>query len=291
MRICAVTLNYFGAEDTIACTNQLCRQQVERVCVVDNSADTGQAARLTGAFAGQKKIMLLETGENVGFAAGVNYGLRRLTLSDFDAVLVVNNDTLIPDGFIANLTNGAYTTGLHIAGPTIHHYPNTKKLWSRGSHYNAWFGLVTHRPVPPGTIFYLTGCCLLIQCPVFRTIGMFDERFFMYGEDVEFCFRAARAGLKTGVIDEAILFHKTSASSVNNSFFYEQQVARSHLLLSQCLFDRPGTRLLSTCTKIIALCARVLLRTLRFGNLNALKGLLSAMFQNRSSNEPSNRVE
>ena len=279
MRICAVILNYFGAEDTIACVQQLCTQNIERVCVVDNSADADQAALLAAAFAGQDTIVLLETGKNIGFAAGINYGLRHLQLPDFDAVLVLNNDTLIPDGFIEILCSSACAADLQIAGPRIHHYPDTARLWSRGSWYNAWFGLVTHRPLAlPGNISYLTGCCLLIQCRVFETIGLFDERFFMYGEDVDFCFRAARAGLKTGVIDDAVLYHKANASSRNNSFFYEQQVARAHLHLSQCLFERRSTRTLSACVKIPILCVRALLRTLRFGNLNAIKGLMSALF-------------
>ncbi len=292
MRICAVILNYFGAEDTIACARQLCTQNIERVCVVDNSADADQAARLADAFAGQDTIVLLETGKNIGFAAGINYGLRHLPLSDFDAVLVLNNDTLIPDGFIENLTSAACAAGLQLAGPRIHHYPDTEKLWSRGSWYNAWFGLVTHRPLAlPGNISYLTGCCLLIQCRVFETIGLFDERFFMYGEDVDFCFRAARAGLKTGVIDDAVLYHKANASSRNNSFFYEQHIARAHLHLSQCLFERRSTQTLSACAKIPLLCVRALLRTLRFGNLNAIKGLLSALFKNNPQNRSSARMQ
>ncbi len=285
MRICAVILNYFGAEDTIACVRQLCRQPVERVCVVDNSADSDQTARLTAAFAGQDRIILLETGKNAGFAAGVNYALRRMPLSDFDAILVLNNDTLIPDGFIENFTASACTANLQIAGPKIHHYPDTEKLWSRGSWYNAWFGLVTHSPLPlPKNIFYLTGCCMLIQCTVLEKIGMFDERFFMYGEDVEFCFRAAQAGLRIGVIEETMMFHKASASSVNNSIFYEQQVASAHLNLSQCLFEHSGSRMLSACVKITVLCARALLRTLRFRNLNALKALTSALFKKNPQN-------
>jgi GT2 family glycosyltransferase len=292
MRICAVILNYFGTEDTIACALQLCAQNIDRVCVVDNSADADQAARLAAAFAGQGTLVLLETGKNIGFAAGINYGLRHLQLSDFDAVLVLNNDTLIPDGFIKNLTSAACATGLQLAAPRIQHYPDTEKLWSRGSWYNTWFGLVTHNPLPlPGNISYLTGCCLLIQCRVFETIGLFDERFFMYGEDVDFCFRAARSGLKTGVIEDAVLYHKANASSRNNSFFYEQQVARAHLHLSQCLFERRSTQTLSACVKIPILCVRALLRTLRFGNLNAIKGLLSALFQNKPQNSPCVRVK
>lgn len=290
MRICAVMLNYYGAGDTITCVRQLYDQNIERICVVDNSADTAQAARLAGAFEGMDKIVLFETGENIGFSAGVNHALKKLQLSDFDAVLVLNNDTRIPDNFLANLGGAASAARLHIAGPRIHHYPDTEKLWSRGSWYNAWLGLVTHRALLlPGNIFYLTGCCLLIERSVFEKIGFFDEGFFMYGEDVDFCVRAARAGLRTGVIDTAILFHKTSASSLNNSFFYEQQVVQSHLRLSQRLFNNRGAQALSICLKTAVLCMRALLRTLRFGNLNALKGLLAALCGNSAASRPSVR--
>jgi GT2 family glycosyltransferase len=280
MQICAVIVNYFGAHDTIACARQLCLQPVKRICVVDNSSDATESARLAGAFAGQETITLFETGKNGGFAAGVNYALRRVKLPDFDAVLVLNNDTSITDGFIETLAGAAQAHGLDIAGPRIHYYPDTKKLWSRGHWYNAWCALVTQRPLPlPGNVFYLTGCCLLIQCSVFHRLGLFNESFFMYGEDVDFCFRASRAGLKTGVVDEALLLHKTNASSRNNSFFYERQVARSHLRLSQSLFKTGYAQALAIRVKIPFLFMRALWRTFRFGNLNALKGLLHALGQ------------
>jgi len=285
MRLCAITLNYFGADDTIACVRQLCSQPVDHVCVVDNSADPGQAARITEAFAGHAGVRVLETGKNMGFAAGVNYGLRRLHLPDYDAVLVVNNDTVVPEGFVETLTRGAHAAGLQISGARIQCYPDTARLWSRGSWYNAWCGLITHQPLP-GSVFYLTGCCLLIQRPVFDAIGFFDERFFMYGEDVEFCFRAARAGLTAGVIDEAVLFHKTSAASINNSLFYEQQVTHAHLLLSRCLFKSSAARALAGAVKLPFMCMRALVRSLRFGNANAFTALMSVLLHEKPGRAP-----
>ncbi len=284
MRLCAITLNYFGADDTIACVRQLCSQAVDRVCVVDNSADPGQAARLFEAFAGDAGVRVLETGKNTGFAAGVNYGIRRLQ-PDCDAVLVLNNDTIVPDGCIEALTRGARASGLQIAGPRIQCYPAAARLWSRGSWYHPWCGLDTHRPLP-GSMFYITGCCMLIQRPVFSAIGLFDERFFMYGEDVEFCVRASRAGLAAGVIDEAVLYHKTSASALNNSLFYEQQVARAHLLLCRCLFEPRAVRLLSGCTKLPFLAVRAIVRSLRFGNANAVTGLINALMRRSAETPP-----
>jgi N-acetylglucosaminyl-diphospho-decaprenol L-rhamnosyltransferase len=275
MRVCAIILNYFGAADTAACVQQLCGQSIHAMCIVDNSADPDEAERLAAACAGHAHVRMLATGSNAGFAAGVNYGLRSLNLSDIDAVLILNNDTVIPEGFVETLTCGARAAGLQIAGPRIHQYPDTGRLWSRGWWYNAWSGLITRRRLP-GSLFFLSGCCLLIQSRVFKTIGLFDERFFMYGEDVEFCSRAGRASLSIGVIEDALLFHKTSASAGHNSLFYEQQVARAHLLLPHCLFTRRSLRALSTCPRLFSLSARALLRTLRFGNLNALKGLASA---------------
>ena len=90
----------------------------------------GAAAEL---LFGQDQVLVLETGRNAGFAAGTNHALQHLPLSGFDAVLILNNDTSLSDGFIEKLSNQARTRGLHIAGPRIHRYPETEKLWSQGS--------------------------------------------------------------------------------------------------------------------------------------------------------------
>jgi N-acetylglucosaminyl-diphospho-decaprenol L-rhamnosyltransferase len=165
-----------------------------------------------------------------------------------------------------------------LASPVIYHHPEQDKLWSRGNYYNSWTGLLTEKPISllPGDFFYLPGCCLLIRTRVFEAIGLFDEDFFMYGEDTEFCFRAFQKGFKAGIVPEAKIYHKTGSSAVHNSFFYEQHINRSHFLLGHKLFLNVYARLFVQTLKTILLGMRAIMRTLRYKNLNAFKGYLQA---------------
>jgi GT2 family glycosyltransferase len=107
-------------------------------------------------------------------------------------------------------------------------------------------------------------------------MGLFDKDFFMYGEDMEFCFRAVQNGFNSGIVQDAKIFHKTGSSAVNNSFFYEYHINRSHFLLARKLFLNSYARLISQILKTVLLGMRAVMRTLRYKNLNALKGYLLA---------------
>jgi GT2 family glycosyltransferase len=133
-------------------------------------------------------------------------------------------------------------------------------------------------PILPGNFYYLTGCCLLIRRKVFESIGLFDEDFFMYGEDVEFCHRAVSNKYCLGIVPNAVIYHKTGSSSVQNSLFYEYHINRAHFLLSGKLSG--STRLMKIFTmllKLFFLGLRAFVRTCRFRNLNALRGYAKAL--------------
>lgn len=278
MKVCAIVLNYFGHEETIACINRLTSQPLAKIVALENSGSEDEKQILTTAFTETPIVEIISSKKNLGFAGGVNYALKQMLPQKFDAFLIMNNDTLPSSDLVDTLIEGVEFLSLDLAAPVIYHHPEKEKLWSRGNYYNKWTGLLTDKPLSllPGNFFYLTGCCLLIRARVFETMGFFDEDFFMYGEDAEFCFRAAEYGLKTGIIAEAKIYHKTGASSVQNSFFYEYHINRSHFILGHKLFFSTYTRFLAQVLKTLILGLRAITRTLRYKNLNAFKGYLQA---------------
>ena len=279
MKLCVIILNYFGCKDTIPCVRSLLSQPIDRICVVENSGDHTELENLQAALSGHAKIEIVPSGRNLGFAGGVNFALRRMLPLGFDGFVILNNDTVPPPDLMEKLLKGSDDLALDLSSPVIYRYPDQNVLWSRGNHYNVWTGMMSARTTPgmPGSLFYLPGCCLLVRSKVFEAIGLFDDSFFMYGEDVEFCHRAAYGGFHIGIVPDAVIYHKTGAASVQNSPFYELHINRGHMLLSRKLFRSKGVWLLCLCVKLPVLFLRACLRTVRFKNGNALRGYAAAL--------------
>jgi N-acetylglucosaminyl-diphospho-decaprenol L-rhamnosyltransferase len=281
MNICAIIINYFGYENTIPCVRSLMPQGISKIVVLDNSAEENQAKALLEAFQGLAQIDVIASKNNMGFAGGVNFVLREMLQRQFDAYLLLNNDTLVPDGLVESLVTGIHHSSLDIAAPHIYGYPMKDILWSSGNYYNNITGLITPKPIPiiPRTYYYLTGCCLMVKREVFEKIGLFDESFFMYGEDIEFCHRAGKNGFHIGIEKNAKLYHHVNASSQNNSLFYEYHINRSHLILSKKLSQSRNEHMALFPIKLIMLGIRSLVRTMRYRNRNALIGYVAATIE------------
>jgi len=281
-KICAIILNYFGYEDTKHCVESLNNEEIP-IIIVDNSAEKNEFSKLTHTFKDQKHIRVISPGTNLGFAKGVNFALRWAISKDYNLFLLLNNDTILPHGALTSLKNFLSTTKRDIVAPKIYCYPDEGKLWSSGNYYNRYFGFIFQESIKslPGQVFYLTGCCLLIKKRVFEKIGFFDEDFFMYGEDIDFCWRAKMSGFKLSVDPKTIIFHKASTSTKSNPLFYEHQMVKAHFLLSKKLIDSRAKVFLSYILKSFVLLVRAIIRTIRYRNFNAIKALISyfAMYE------------
>jgi N-acetylglucosaminyl-diphospho-decaprenol L-rhamnosyltransferase len=280
MRICAIVLNYYGYFDTVECVESLAENEsLEQIAIVENSASQEERSKIERRFFGREQIRIIYPEKNLGFAGGVNFALNSIGISAFEAFLILNNDTLVPASTVRHLERRLSSGDFGFVAPMIYDYPEASLIWSKGNYYNHFTGLISDLPLVfmPGNLYYLTGCCLLIRSAVFETIGLLDEAFFMYGEDVEFCFRAAKRGLKYGLVPEAKIFHKGSGSSISNSLFYEYHMCRSHLRLCGKLARDPKDFRISLILKLVMLSLRAVWRALRYGNLNSLQGLRLSM--------------
>ena len=282
MKICGVVLNYFGHEDTITCVQALVDQNdLEKIIIVENSVNITELGALKNIFKNDRRVEILAPSQNLGFSGGANLAVNSALDSDFDAFLLLNNDTLVPSNTIKYLANSLNDKCFDIVAPIIYCYPEKHKVWTKGFYYNRFGGLITQRNISfiPGTIFYLSGCCVLICRQVFEDVGLLDTSFFMYGEDIEFCFRAVQRGFRIGIVDKANIYHKGNVSSQFNSLFYEYHINRCHFLLCNKLSKNKTEQRLSFFIKTFSLAMRALLRSFKYKNTNSILGYKQAVLE------------
>lgn len=193
----------------------------------------------------KQKVRVLNGPSNAGFACGNNLGIREALQSQLDYILLLNDDTVVPPDFLDILVDAAETqsdTGM--LGPRIYYFGAQQKIWFSGGKLDERTGLMSfphadetdgsRREAAPEATDYLTGCALLVKRAVIEKIGLLDERFFLYWEDVDWGMRAKKAGFKNLVIPSAHVWHKVSSSSGGmDSLIRVYHKTRSHLLLAK----------------------------------------------------------
>jgi GT2 family glycosyltransferase len=165
---------------------------------------------------------IIDTGSNAGFAAGNNIGIREALKYQADYILLLNDDTVVAQDFLDTLLEAAETTpGAGILGSKIYYFDEPQKVWFAGARFDYETCMLT----TPGSGLldaglsseplesdYITGCALLIKRQVVERIGLLDERFFLYWEDVDWGLRAKKAGFRNFVMSRSHIWHKISVS-------------------------------------------------------------------------------
>lgn len=223
-KLAIIVLNWNGADDTLECVGSLCRQSISpTIIIVDNASHDDSVARFKDYIKRKhaKNIVLIENTKNLGFAGGINTGLRYTIDHSFTFVGVLNPDAVADPhwckSLLSELKNNKETgiaTGLllHRDGKTID---------SSGDFYTTWGlpgprnrdDIVSKAPKESDYVFGATGGGALYRTSMFNSIDLFDESFFMYYEDVDLSFRAQLAGYKVRFTPKAIAYHKQGASS------------------------------------------------------------------------------
>jgi len=164
---------------------------------------------------------IIENGENLGFAEGNNVGIRRAMDDGADYVLLLNNDTVVDLEFLGELVKvaeGDERIGAVQAKILMKDEP--KLIDSTGIMFihkiiaiNRGYGEKADQYTQLDVIYGPCAAAALYRRNVFEMIGMFDERFFVYYEDVDIAIRMKSAGYICKYVPNAIVYHKHSASS------------------------------------------------------------------------------
>ena len=248
MKVLIVVLNYKGWRDTLSCLESLANQTHKdyKIYLVENGSGDESAKKLQPIARSNDRIIWQVNDENLGFTGGVNQGIRYAMNNDFDAVALLNNDAKTDKDWLRNLvmatkkTRASIVTGLLLS-------EDGKTIDDAGDFYTMW-GVPELRaegqPVDDapesGFAFGATGGATLYKTDLFREIGLFDEKFFAYDEDVDISWRAQLAGHKVYYEKSAIAYHKHSATSKKMPGFTTTQVFKN---LPMVLWKNVPTRL------------------------------------------------
>jgi hypothetical protein len=215
-RVLIIILCHNGVELTLACLDSLRRlpRGQADVLLVDNASTDGTAATLRARY---PEVTLIETGANLGFAAGNNVGLRYALERGYEWALLLNNDTEVAPDLLDQLLAICADPTIGVAGPTIYYHDRPDVIWSAGGAIDWRRGRSIMRgldlPYPgqdqqPQDVAFVTGCALLARCAALAQAGLLDERFGMYYEETEWCVRITRAGWRCVYAPRAQMWHK-----------------------------------------------------------------------------------
>lgn len=217
----AVVILHFGdKKETYNCLKSVGKIKGEniKIFVVDNGTNAIKEKELKKS---SKKAVLIKSKINLGFAGGMNLGIRRAVRENFNYVLLLNNDLVVSQDLIKELLKSFKNSSAGIVGPIITYNNDLNKIWFAGGSLNKIFCFTRHPKmnekidvsIKSGYVDFITGACVMIKKEVFKSIGLFDDEYFLYWEDVDFCFRAQKAGFNSYLSNKPLAAHNVSASA------------------------------------------------------------------------------
>lgn len=212
-KIAVAIVNFNSGEKVVRLLNDLAeasRRLSLRFKLEVVMADNGSTDDSVGKI---KNFKLIENRANLGFAKAANLAIKEcLKNKELDRVLLLNPDV----SFSTEALSSLLKSNADIAGPIIKFRSDGKWIYDFGGMVDLRIGKTRHRETdslangkkifvsPPD---YLSGCALLIKKDVFKKIGFFDGRYFLYFEDVDFCLRAKAAGFSIELEEGSIIQH------------------------------------------------------------------------------------
>ena len=235
MLVSIVIVNWNGLHLLKPCMEALRRQTEQRfeVIVVDNASTDGSVEWIVQ----QSDIRIIRNDHNQGFAPATNQGIRAGT-TPFVALL--NNDTEVSAGWLAALLSAMDDPKVGTAASLMVFAGKPDIVQSAGIGIDraaiAWdrFGglpVTTSIVQQPAAIFGPSGGAALYRRAMLDEIGLLDERYFAYLEDVEWAWRAQQAGWQCRYMPEAVVLHHTSATAGEGSPFKQRLLGRNKVWL------------------------------------------------------------
>lgn len=244
-RLSIIIVSYNARRDLERCVDALHTYPpriAHETIVVDNASDDGSAALIRSTW---PAVRVIDAEENLGFARACNRGIMA---SVAPLILLLNSDTLAPEGAIDTLVDALLGDDrVAVAGPRLVDASgvveisfgamigpfNELRQHLLGSLHTRRVGpvsrFVERRAYRPSFPAWVSGACFLVRRADAEAVGLLDERYFMYGEDVDFCAAIRARGRRILFTPAAELQHLRGRSRAAASAATETAYRRSQL--------------------------------------------------------------
>ena len=218
--IAIILLNWNNSNYTIDCIKSLKKTSYinKKIIVVDNASTDDSVVKIS---ANCPNTDIIVNSKNLGFTGGNNVGIKRALKENFDFIMLLNNDTIVEKLFIEPLVD-AFNSNVGAVQPLILNYPEKETIWNNGGLIDNFFGrFITvdkNKNVKSIKKFqnkktqWISGCCFMIKSSLVSKIGLLDEKFFVYFEDVDWSIKISDLNLELIVVQKSIIFHHEGAS-------------------------------------------------------------------------------
>jgi GT2 family glycosyltransferase len=218
-KVTIIILVYNNYKDTKECLNSLRKITYSsyEVVVVDNGSTDSSVKMLEEEYPQHTFIF---NDENMGFAGGVNTGIRYAIKQNACYILLLGNDVVVDKEFLEPLVvEMEGNPSVAIVGSKVYYYDKPNVINFAGGKVNLWRGGTLHIGAGKNDMGqyeqskkqeYQDGCSMVIRASVIDKLGLFDTIYFLYYEEVDFCCRAKKVGYEIINVPQSKVWHKIS---------------------------------------------------------------------------------
>lgn len=243
-KIHAIILSWNNYEDIVSCICSIknSTKTPDTIVIVDNHSTDGSPIKIHEKYKDDTNVHIIINDDNYGFAKGINIGIKYAIEDGSNFVFIVNDDADISSTCIEHLLDAFnLSPDIGIASPRIF-YGKSQRIWQGASQFSGLkIGVnsleknleASQCSIENQFVSCATGCAMLISSNVMNKIGLFDQDFFFYFEDLDFTTRVIDGGFKIVYVPISEVYHKIdNIEKDRTSPFVMYNLSKSYILFA-----------------------------------------------------------
>lgn len=286
-KVCAVICNWNKVQELIACVESVLKSNFSNfdLVVVDNGSNPECLLEIKNQL--HSSVILLENEKNEGGAAGFNRGMKyALDQGIYDSIWLLDNDVVVDPSCLTELvTELRKSEDNAIVGAMILRMDFPDLLTEFGAYFDRKeFALHHHlkdfslSKVDTAVISvdFVPACCLIVDIAKLKKVGLMDDAYFLYCDDIDWCLQFKRAGYEIKATPLAKVWHKGGGANKKNGVpRYYAWRNKTHLFLHHMNPNKDVERFIDGF--LISQVLSALFITLKIGKIHAFNTLLNAV--------------